>query len=205
MTEEFVRSPDNVRVEIWRPDTITQNATTLGHDIHQLIGLLEACVRTGASVSFVLPFSRGEAAAFWRDQVAPAVAEGTRRVLLARLGGEIAGTVQLDLGTPPNQAHRAEVKKLLVHPDARRRGIARSLMIAIEEEARRTGRTLLTLDTISNGAAERLYRSLGYVAAGIIPDYALNFDGSALEATTVMYKQLGADADSPGSLSREKR
>lgn len=174
-----------ISIERWNPD--------LDHvdgDLEMLAGVLHACVHAGASVSFVLPFSRGDAQAFWRDQVLPAVSAGSRLVLLARIGGQIAGTVQLDLATPPNQPHRAEVKKLLVDPGARRRGIARSLMGAAEEQAREAHRTLLTLDTVAGSFAERLYLSMGYVPIGAIPRYALNFDSSLLEAATVMYKQL---------------
>jgi GNAT superfamily N-acetyltransferase len=82
------------------------------------------------------------------------------------------------------------VKKLLVHPDVRRRGIARALMAAVDEEARTAGRRLLTLDTVTGGAAEPLYLSMGYVVSGVIPQYALNFNSSVVEATTVMYKTL---------------
>lgn len=158
-------------------------------------GVLHACVHAGGSVSFILPFSRDDARAFWQDQVLPGVNDGSRRVLVARLAGKIVGTVQLDLATPPNQPHRAEVKKLLVHPDARRRGIARSLMAAVEEQARQARRTLLTLDTVTGGFAERLYLSSGYVAIGVIPRYALNFDSSKVESTTVMYKEVPPESN----------
>jgi ribosomal protein S18 acetylase RimI-like enzyme len=97
---------------------------------------------------------------------------------------------QIDLATPPNQQHRAEVLKLLVHPWARRRGIARALMLAIEAVAQAEGRTLLTLDTWTGSAAEVLYLSLGYVAAGVIPRYARGSLTPELEPTTIMYKHL---------------
>jgi ribosomal protein S18 acetylase RimI-like enzyme len=174
-------------IEEWRPGSSA--------DLDQLAQVLHAAVHAGASVSFVLPFSMDDARAFWRDQVLPRVDAGTRRILIARVDGRIAGTVQLDLATPPNQRHRAEVLKLLVHPDARRRGIARGLMVAIEDVARAEGRTLLTLDTRTGDAAEPLYRSLGYIAAGVIPEYALAPDGSSLEATTIMYKRLALASD----------
>jgi GNAT superfamily N-acetyltransferase len=141
-------------------------------------------VHSGASVSFVLPFSIEDAQAFWR--AIPA----SRIVLVARLEGRIVGTVQFDPDTPPNQPHRAEVKKLLVHPAARRRGIARALMLAVDDHARRANRSLLTLDTVTGGPAEALYRSLGYAVTGAIPTYALNFDSTVLESTTIMYKAL---------------
>jgi GNAT superfamily N-acetyltransferase len=91
---------------------------------------------------------------------------------------------------PPNQPHRAEIAKLLVHRDARRRGIATRLMEAVERVARLERRTLLTLDTQEGGAAERLYASLGWTRAGVVPGYALSPDG-ALAGTTLFYKSLG--------------
>lgn len=172
-------------IERWNPDAAGAN-----EDLEMLGGVLHACVHSGASVSFVLPFSQEDAKTFWLEQVLPAARAGSRCVLVARLAGKVVGTVQLDLDTPPNQPHRAEVKKLLVHPDARRCGIARSLMGAVEERAREARRSLLTLDTVTGGAAEPLYRSLGYAVIGVIPHYALNFDSSRLEATTVMCKEL---------------
>ena len=176
---------DPIRIELWNPDQ-----SDLAAEIAMLGGVLRACVHAGASVSFVLPFAMGDAEGFWRDQVLPPVRAGTRRVLIARRGDRIIATAQLDLATPPNQPHRAEVKKLLVHPEARRAGVARSLMTALEEQARSDGRTLLTLDTVTGGAAESLYLSAGYTRAGVIPRYALNFDSTKLESTTVLYKDL---------------
>jgi ribosomal protein S18 acetylase RimI-like enzyme len=185
MTDTPVTTSDPVRIEAWKEDPAGVRS-----DLEKLSDLLRACVGAGASVSFVLPFSHEDAKAFWRDQVLLAVTAGSRCVLLARSAGNIVGTVQLDLATPPNQPHRAEVKKLLVHPNARGRGIAKSLMVALEAQAREARRTLLTLDTVTGGPAEALYLSLGYVAVGVIPGYALNFDSSVLEATSVMYKKL---------------
>jgi len=155
-----------------------------------LAEVLHATVHGGGSVSFILPFPIDEARSFWRDRVLPGVLAGTRRVLVARADGRIVGTVQIDLATPPNQPHRADVLKMLVHPDARRQGIARALMSAVEDVARDAGRSLLTLDTVSGGAAEGLYRSLGYVTVGVIPGYALQTNGTRLEPTTIMYKLL---------------
>ena len=173
-----------VHIERWQPDP-----DQLTSDLALLAELLHDCVHAGAAVSFILPFSRNDAVAFWRDKVLPTVQTGTCRVLFARRDEQIVGTVQLDLATPPNQPHRGEIKKLLVHPSARRGGIARALMVAIEDEARDAHRTLLTLDTAS-AAAEQLYASLGYARVGIIPRFSLHPKSFELEATTVMYKEL---------------
>ncbi|MFW5642230.1 MAG: N-acetyltransferase family protein [Roseicyclus sp.] len=155
-----------------------------------LASLLHACVHAGASVSFVLPFAREEALAFWRTRVAPGVWAGTRRLWLAKLGSDVVGTVQLGLDTPPNQPHRAEVAKLLVHPARRRLGVASALMSTLEAEARALGRSLLTLDTRTGDAAEPLYRARGYVPVGVIPGYAQAPEGGWYEATTILYKTL---------------
>ena len=155
-----------------------------------LAALLHACVLDGASIGFILPFTMNDAEGFWRDKVYPAVAHGTRIVLVARLDGETAGTVQLDYDTPGNQLHRAEVRKLLVHPRFRRRGIAKALMAEIEAMATGLGRSLITLDTRTNDMAEPLYTGLGYQIAGVIPGYCRDTLSDRLDPTTVMYKNL---------------
>jgi GNAT superfamily N-acetyltransferase len=176
-----------IQIARWMPDP-----PSLAADIDMLGTVLHACVHAGASVSFVLPFSHDDAKAFWQTKVLPAVQSGLCLVLVARGAGQILGTVQLDLATPPNQPHRAEVRKLLVHPEARRRGIARALMLALEQEAGDAHRNLLTLDTVTGGFAEPLYSSLGYVKVGVIPRYAVRPDSPELDATTIMYKEVGA-------------
>jgi hypothetical protein len=156
----------------------------------ELGALLQACVHAGASVNFVLPFTPDDSEAFWTGKVLPAVRTGGRVVLVARHSGRIAGSVQLGLDTPPNQPHRAEVSKLLVHPEFRRRGLARALMAAIERRAAGLGRSLLTLDTRTGDTAEPLYASLGYETAGVIPGYCRDPFEDRLDATTIMYKTL---------------
>ena len=183
-----MKPPAGIQIEEWRPDR--QAAASVEDDIGMLGEVLHAVVHGGAGVSFFVPFSLDEACAFWRDKVLPGVCTRTRRVLVARRDARIVGTVQLDLAVPPNQQHRAEVAKLLVHPAARRRGVARALMMALETIARSEGRTLLTLDTVTGSSAEPLYRSLGYIAAGVIPRYARASLTPDLEAATIMYKEL---------------
>ncbi|MGC4054812.1 MAG: GNAT family N-acetyltransferase [Paludibaculum sp.] len=178
------------QIEEWRPAELNDASVEL--DISMLAELLRAVVYGGAGVSFFVPFPLDEARAFWTGNVLPGVQAGTRRVLVARQQGRIAGTVQINLAVPPNQQHRADVAKLLVHPDARRQGIARALMLAVEPLARSERRTLLTLDTVSRGSAETLYLELGYVAVGVIPRYARGSLTPELEDTTVMYKELAA-------------
>ena len=179
-------------IDVWQP--AAADSASLGRDLDMLADVLRAVVYDGAGVSFVVPFSHGEARDFWVDRVLPGVRAGTRRVLVARRSDRIVGTVQLDLAMPPNQSHRADVAKLLVHPEARRQGMARSLMLVLESIARAERRTLLTLDTWTGSHAEALYRSLGYLTVGVIPRYARGSLAPALEPATFMYKELASDA-----------
>jgi ribosomal protein S18 acetylase RimI-like enzyme len=168
----------------------TVSADDLARHLGEFGALLHACVLGGASIGFVLPFGREEAEAFWSNKVLPGVASGSRVLLVARAADRIAGSAQLNHDTPANQPHRADVSKLMVHPDFRRRGIARALMAEIERQARLLGRSLLTLDTRTGDSAEPLYASMGYAVSGIIPGYCLDVGKTRFDSTTVMYKAL---------------
>jgi ribosomal protein S18 acetylase RimI-like enzyme len=134
------------------------------------------------------PFSHEQARNAF-EAVAVDVAQGRRLVLAAFLTGDLVGTVQVVLALPPNQPHRAEIAKLLVHRSGRRRGIAQLLMEHAEAEARAEGKTLLVLDTVTGDNAERLYERLGWTRVGVIPGYALYPDGRPCD-TTVFWKAL---------------
>jgi GNAT superfamily N-acetyltransferase len=156
-----------------------------------LAEVLIACVEGGASVSFMHPLTRERAEGFWRG-VTEGAARGDRVLLVAEDGADtIVGTVQVLFSMPENQPHRGEIAKLLVHPRVRRQGIAAALMDAADEAARAAGKTLLVLDTVTGGDAERLYPRLGWQRCGVIPDYAL-WPRGGFCSTTVFYKHLPA-------------
>ena len=156
--------------------------------IDALADVLADCVEGGASVGFMNPLSHDRAVAFWRE-VALDVANGTRAVLVAEDSLGVCGTVQLVMGQPENQPHRADVSKMLVHHRARRQGLGAALMHGVEALARECGKTLLVLDTITASDADRLYERLGWSRLGEIPDYALMPNGG-LSGTTVFYREL---------------
>ena len=157
----------------------------------QLDGLAEVLldvVEGGASVGYMAPFSLEDARAAF-DAFVAEVEQGRRLLLAAFQDGRPIGTVQIVLTLPPNQPHRGEIAKLLVHRSARRRGVAARLMEAAEAEARSVGKTLLVLDTVTGDPAERLYERLGWTRVGVIPGYALYPDGRPC-STTVFWKEL---------------
>lgn len=151
-----------------------------------LADVLLDCVDGGASVSFMAPFSAENAQAFF-ESIEPEVDAGRRVLLAAFDGGKLVGTVQVAAAWPPNQPHRADVAKLLVHRSARNRGVGRLLMEHAEAEARAEGWTLLVLDTVTGDPAERLYERMGWTKVGVIPNYALYPDGRPCD-TTVFWK-----------------
>ncbi|MBD2747366.1 GNAT family N-acetyltransferase [Microvirga sp. BT688] len=165
-------------------------------EAHEQIGALSAvlidCVEGGASVSFMLPLTQERADAFWQG-VADGVAAGERILLVAQdaFTGRVIGTVQVILKQPENQPHRADIAKMLVHNQARRRGVGAALMRAAEEAAAKAGKTVLVLDTVTGSDGERLYERAGWVKSGIIPNYALWPKGGFCD-TTVFYKQISA-------------
>jgi ribosomal protein S18 acetylase RimI-like enzyme len=171
-----------------KAEIVVIEAPVAESSLEQLAAVLVDCVEGGASVSFMSPFSQGQGLAFFR-KVTSAVASGDTVLLAAKLEGRIVGTVQLGLDTPPNQPHRADIKKLLVHRSARGHGVAAALMAQVEEEAKRRGRWLLVLDTVPGDNGHRLYLREGWMQIGIVPDYALFPDGRLCD-TAIMCKRL---------------
>ena len=164
------------------------------HALDQLAALLEAVVADGGSVGFMHPVAPAAARAFWPGSLA-AAARGERVVLGAFDGAALLGTVTLLLAFPPNQPQRAEIAKMMTHPAARNRGVAGTLLRAAEALAVQHAKTLLLLDTASDGGAARLYEAHGFTLAGMVPDFALTPHGK-LTGTLFYWKRIGAGATS---------
>jgi GNAT superfamily N-acetyltransferase len=162
-----------------------------------LSAVLMDCVEGGASVSFMAPLTPERADAFWQ-RVAEGVAAGERILIVARdrSDGQIVGTVQVVFAEPENQPHRADIAKMLVHRSARKKGVGAALMQAAEEAARKAGKTVLVLDTVTGSDGERLYTRVGWTKVGVVPNYALWPQGGLCD-TTFFYKRLSTDAGEP--------
>ena len=157
--------------------------------IPDLCEILSDCINGGASLGFMLPFEPKDAAGYWQD-IAVQVAAGGIILCLAEREGKVVGTVQVGLASKPNQPHRGDLMKLLVHRSARGLGLSRRLMEEVEAEAVRRGRSLLVLDTATGSEAEAIYPRFGWERVGGIPDYALWPQGGFC-ATTLFYKRIG--------------
>ena len=153
--------------------------------------ILVEVVANGGSVSFMHPLALEAADTFWEGSLA-AAARGERIVLGAFDDESLVGTVTLLLDCPPNQPHRAEVAKLMTRMSHRGRGIAKALMRAAERVAVERARTLLVLDTATEGGAATLYEELGFKLVGEIPDYALKPHGG-LTGTMIYWKRPGEE------------
>lgn len=158
---------------------------TVKESIKELSELLIQVVEDGASIGFLPPLDPSAATLYWYNVLAPDVI-----LFVATMNDIIVGSVQIHLSIKANGTHRAEIAKLMTHPNYRRNGIARSLMQKAEERAKQEDRSLLVLDTREGDPSNLLYTSMGYIQAGRIPSYAISANGE-LHATIFYYKVIG--------------
>ncbi|AJH21316.1 MULTISPECIES: GNAT family N-acetyltransferase [Bacillus] len=163
---------------------VIEEIKRLDEDIEELSELLKTVVNDGASIGFLPPLEQKEATNYWQTVLAPEVI-----LYVAKINNEVAGSIQLHLVTKPNGIHRAEICKLMTHPNYRRNGIGRLLMQKAEERAKQENRSLLVLDTREGDSSNRLYKSLGFQESGKIPGYAISPNGE-LDATVIYYKMI---------------
>jgi ribosomal protein S18 acetylase RimI-like enzyme len=159
-----------------------------GDDLQALAGLLADAVASNAAVSFLAPLSIDDALAWWRTTIDRAHARSV--FLVARDAGAIVGTVQMHPAWAPNQPHRGEIAKLIVHRRAQGAGLGERLMREAERAARDSGLRLLTLDAKRGGAADRLYRRLGWTEVGVIPEFAVDPDGVTPHDAVLFWKRI---------------
>lgn len=168
---------ENDKVKIEQIKSVSDN-------VDQLIELLKRVVEDGASIGFLPPLDTTVARNYWESVLAPDV-----YLFVAKINNRIIGSVQLHLCTKQNGRHRAEIAKLMLDPDYRRRGIGRLLLLTVEEKALQEERSLLVLDTRDGDVSNILYKSMGYISAGQIPRYAKSAN-EELHTTIFYYKNL---------------
>lgn len=143
-----------------------------GRDLSDLCDAAEAAILAGGGFGWLRPPPRETLERFWRGVIL--VPE--RILFLGRLDGVIAASVQLQKQPRNNEAqgHAAQLTGHFVAPWARGHGLARTLVLSAEAEARGLGFRVVTLDVReTQDAAIRLYESLGFERWGSNPRYAL--------------------------------
>ncbi|MCU5517306.1 GNAT family N-acetyltransferase, partial [Bacillus wiedmannii] len=138
-------------------NVVIEEIKQINDDMEELSKLLKTVVDDGASIGFLPPLEQIESTKYWETVLAPEVI-----LYVAKINNEVAGSIQLHLVTKPNGIHRAEICKLMTHPNFRRNGIGRSLMQKAEERAKQENRSLIVLDTREGDPSNRLYKSLDY-------------------------------------------
>jgi GNAT superfamily N-acetyltransferase len=134
-------------------------------------------MRSGMALGLVEPVDPAELAGSYRAVVA-GLSGSRRAIVVAESDGVVVGMAQLAPSEALNATHRAEVQRVAVAPEARRGGLGRALMAAVEQEARALGLTLLWLTTHAGSDAARFYEAIGYTLLGVMPDYSRKPDGT---------------------------
>ncbi|MFS1512774.1 GNAT family N-acetyltransferase [Chengkuizengella sp. SCS-71B] len=153
-------------------------------EMDDLSELLVDVVNHGASIGFLSPLKKSESMKYWQEVLKPNII-----LLVAKFGGKVIGTVQVDCCTKENGNHRAEICKLMVHSKFRKNGVGRKLMEMAEEVSKEEQISLIVLDTREGDPSNQLYKSLGFLESGRIPNYARTAGGE-LHTTVIYYKHL---------------
>ncbi|KAI0096637.1 acyl-CoA N-acyltransferase [Nemania sp. FL0031] len=173
-----------------------QDASTLANYLPSLQHLLQRCVNddpAGSSIGFIAPLSDDAALNHWLD-LQPSIA-GPRpeiTLLVATVGdGTVVATVVIARALKQTHAYKGEIRKLLVHPDFRRAGLARAMMGEAERFAHKElGLELLVLDTATSSPARLFYLKEGWTEWGICPDYAMDATGTTKHDCSFFLKRL---------------
>jgi GNAT superfamily N-acetyltransferase len=163
------------------------SSTDLELQLSAFASLLSESVHSGASLGFLPPLARTEAATYWLS-LRPELRAGSRVLLAAYVDGALVGSGQLALPAWPNARHRAEVQKLLVAPTLKGRGVGGSLLAALHAGARERGRSLILLNTRRGEPPESFYKALGYRVAGVIPGYSIGPAGQRVDSVTLYHE-----------------
>lgn len=164
--------PDEGASQQQDPATAVERLTEFsGTDMHDLCDAAEAAILDGGGFGWLTPPQRHVMETNWKGVLV--VPE--RELFVTRLDQTIAGSAQL-VRPPRNNEAQAYVGQLttsFIAPWARGHGLARMMVLAIEDAARQAGLRVLNLDVReTQAAAIALYESLGYRRWGSHPHYA---------------------------------
>lgn len=137
-------------------------------DVHRVI---TAVVALGGAVGWLRVPDEAETAAFLDEQLAVA-RRGDGAVAVVRVDGRAEALGVWNRYPAPVVRQNAEIRKVMVHPDARRRGLGRVVVEALVADATAAGIEVVVLDARGNNhAAHALYETLGFARCGSLPDF----------------------------------
>jgi ribosomal protein S18 acetylase RimI-like enzyme len=160
-----------------KPKTAVEKLAKLSRrDLQELCDAADDGIRAGGGFGWLKPPVRQVMENYWKGVLL--VPE--RSLVVGRLDEVIAGSAQLVRPSRHNEAqsHSGTMTTNFVASWARGHGLARMIALAVEDEARAHGLTVLNLDVReTQAAAVQLYQSLGYTLSGTHARYA-RVDGS---------------------------
>ena len=144
--------------------------------------ILEPVIREGATYPLPADLSAAAAEAYW---FAPG-----NHVFAAEADSEIVGTYYLRANQRGGGAHVANAG-FMTAPAMRGRGIARAMAAHALDKASELGFSAMQFNFVisSNTRAVRLWRSLGFVIVGTLPDAFRLPEGKPVDVF-VMYRRL---------------
>lgn len=153
-------------------DILVEEITNLSEqEMNDLCDATDDAIESGGGFGWIKLPARDILERYWNGvMVVP-----ERHLFVGRVDGTIGGTAQLIRTSANNeaQAFSAHVTTVFVAPWARGHGLARKMMEAIEEKAKKLGLTVLNLDVRdTQKTAIRLYEAMGYKKWGTHPFYA---------------------------------
>ena len=153
-----------------------------------LVQLLAEVIHDGGSMGFLADVTDTELMEFWTSELSK-VRSGVNVIICAMDANTCIAAGILTHETKTSGRHRAEVRKMMTHPEYRHKGVASQILTRIEAVAFERGARLLTLRTETNSAASVLYSHMGWTLIGNVPNYAASPDGS-LHSVSFCYKEL---------------
>lgn len=168
---------------------VTYDGGNLSEDISlNLTQLLVEVIADGGSMGFLADVTVTELTAFWTLELSKV--QSDMSVLVCAMDADSCIAVGiLTFEAKANGRHRAEVRKMMTHPQYRHMGIASQILRRLEAVAFARGVRLLTLKTETGSVASVLYSHMGWTLMGGIPNYAAGPDRS-LHSVSFYYKEL---------------
>ncbi|KAJ4294819.1 hypothetical protein N0V88_005053 [Collariella sp. IMI 366227] len=169
-----------------------------GHLVPYIAALHASCITLDHMVGpFLPPLTNEKLLPWWKERIAE-VARGTRVIVLLLpesslgkkpLGTELRGLAMLKLSETETGSFRGHIDAVLVDRKHRRQGGGKALVMALEYEAAKRGRSLLLVDAETDSMGELAFRKFGYIEIGKVPHFS-RAQSNGKKGETFFYKEF---------------